>query len=474
MKKLLTLVILLALIAAGYTMFWVNTTDSLKQRVIQFADSHGITYDAIAKAGYPFGAEVILTNPKNAANLHRGTVSVGSSLFDIKKMWITLAGTTEINHNESTLSGTTTLKCNYCIKENLTIELPEPLTDMHVQFTDITLANKTGDVLKINQGLFTLKNELIEGFNNFSLGIDAKGFTYNPNNEINHKFFSNFTDEELDALKSDPSDIGFEAHGKIPAFQHPFYMNPSFENLPPFFTFVIDKSYIKSPLYTSTSDGSFEFKKEPDQFKAVMKMDGESVITDKLKPRLIKIVKTFSKDQKALTQLISENASELIPDFTRFGAIKSTLDASFAGNPSTGIIGASLDLRNFELASKPYGLKLNGQASLLKSDFTISLLHYLQLFSDVRHYYNKWQRILVESGTLTPKEMPVLSTRFQELVVKFLESFSESKDKERLEITFGYSPQEITIGAKNITQVMESYSQLVSDLKEEFEKESTE
>jgi len=470
MKKSLIFAGVIAIAAIVYSVLWFNTTNDLKQRVINKTAALGITYDSIDKAGFPFGAKITLTNPKIETTSHVGTVTIGSSLFDIKKLWVKSQGTTELQDEKEKVkvTGTATFKCTYCGNRELDLDVTELLRDMQLSVSDLKLANNSGDIIKIKSGNLALAIEKGETSNPFTFSMDANEFISYANPESYDTLFPDATKDDLRKLMNDKADIVFASHGAIPPFDHPFYTNPSIENLPSAFSFVVDKSAVNSTFYKSESDAAIDFQKKPDQYKAVVTMNSATQATDKLRPQVVEVLKLMAKEKPA----IAENAEGLVPDFIKFGRVSSIFDSTIAGNLGLGAVGTTLDLRNLNLSSDLYGLKVTGNASLMKSDFKITVDHHRELLTDARNYYNKWQKVLVSSGIVTASDMPVINERSQELIVEFLESLSESKDKNQLVIGIAYSMEGIKIGPKDLAQVVEAYGKLMSELKAEVGKEN--
>lgn len=539
MKKTLILISLIVLIAAVYSGFWWHKSNELKERVETALDeiskdennNFALKYDSLERKGFPFTVELAFTNPqliyKNNPSkvVQTGMVIVGSSIFEKEKIWIKASGTTDIlavqnseNPQHLRISGNSYFKCDYCGKHRgllktilrfkkdwdplLTASLiskwiPIILRDSTINVKDfnVTQASKEQpntfhDVLNVKEGYFNVKNKDADGYYHFSVDVNAEKMTFTNPQSIDdlHTIFPNSNKDELRQTFLDLGSFNmtFQAHGSLPTFDHPFYKNPSLENMPNF-SFVVDKSNRTSELDNLSAKGLIEFEKLPEnKFKGLLAAIEQWKATELLHAKVVKAVEVIAKEKvndgvdpkrKELEKLIIEQSNDLVPDFTKFGTFVFQINSEVngqRGSTPNHIEQGIFDLKILKVACDLYGLDLSGKlekklAGAYTSFLDIQIINYRDLFRDMANYYNKWQKIVVKSHQTNAESLPVISQAFVDRFSQFLESLSTKPESSTLDIPIYYEDSDhIKIGTKSLNDATADWTQTHIDLKNEI------
>lgn len=522
----------IALSAAIYTGVWYHKSNELKESVdIALAERSKnnnypfqMTYDKIERTGYPFNVEITFTNPKFLLNesqskiIHTGNLTFGQSLFDKQKIWVKSRGKTEYTPAHTgektekeegpiTFTGNAFLECSNCgnhlqlvnnmLTNTLTIEewAAILLENSKLELNDFTITQESKDrsdiqqIVKIQDAVLGVQNKIEKGNNNFVIHVDVKKmspiFTLQTIESL-RKIFPNASEEEIKTAfySCDNSDIILQAHGFVPTKDHPFYQSPSLKNLPPF-SLVIDKIDFKNACSIYQSEGKIRFEKPTEkEFKGLISFLYELKVTEKYHSQLIKMGELFASNKQAIkesdippdvAQVFKEHANELIPNLTKQGTIKNTIELNFHGHEEANSDNLDyVELNKYKIGSDLYDLNLDGKAEKTNTgnfagNLDIKLKNYQELFKDILNYYMKWQKYLAQAKA--KEQLPIISTQYVEKIEKFLESFSTSSNSNQLEIPIVYDGlTQIKIGKKTLADAINAWSQLLVDLDEEYKK----
>jgi len=520
-KRTPSLILIIFALVCFYTVFWFHKTDELKKRVVKETrvmedNIHGViefSYEDVSRAGYPFDVELVYTNPKlshvghDYRFVHEGKLTIGTSLFDKEKVWIKTAGSTTVSvgKEQFRLLGSTLLKCDDCDGEYIRHLYRKDLNDHDfmewaskalrnatIELKDFAIVNISQDkdvispeAFKMDRGYINLQSSEKDGLFHFSFDFDVKGFRliFEPNLPTLFKEYHPAIDRarlEKVTVEFGPSNFAFLARGTIPAMDHPFYSNPSVGQIPDLFSFALDKFDFNNGLGTYHSNALVDFKKLADnQFRLAFFSEDQLRASPKLQLWVIDLIKLLDGSGD-FRSVIAKHSSELVPNFAQFGLIESKHNLEFLGklglDPEMITVG-SYDLKDLKLGCDLYGLEIKGKImepgfDALNGHFNIRLTHYHEMLRDLRNYYNKWAKILVESK-IAIAIMPVISESFVDRLSQFLASLSTEKDKDNIDIPIvirNTQGDNITIGGKNTAELLQSFFELQAELKAEIKK----
>lgn len=523
---------ILVLIAI-YTVIWWHQSNRLQDEVTKtLADmskrdgsSAVLTYDKVVRGGYPLDVDLIFTNPKLVEKeskieiAHQGTVKIGRAIFQPEKVWVKSEGKTAFNlPKEATgdedqhyiVDGKIFYKCVGCgshihlvnneFVSDLTLDqwIPIVLSDSLLELKDFSVARSAKeptdfhDFLKIGKGFIKTKNTTSGGYNKFQVKSEFDKISSAVEYHALAHFKELFPDASDEELKQAFFGFGegtwvLEAHGAFPTLDNPFYNSPSFGNLPSF-SFVLDKLESRDAYAAYTAKGGLSFDRNTDKtVKGMIYADKEVQFTEKLHPKLVDLAKVLGQSiaknkemnprHAAVAQVLVDKAKQLIPDLARLGVIKSVIDLKSYGKTAddpNNLISFNVDLEKLKLESNLFQFNATGKVGFPEdkdssATFNLQLKQYKELFNALLKYYTRWQTSLQKVKTAS--QLPVITSKYVERIEQFLQSLSTTSRADELDIRFVYQdPGKAQIGKKSMQEVMMAWTQLMADLKAEFER----
>lgn len=525
----------IALVAIAYGGHWYYKADEAKKVVAAQIDQmakndpdYNLTHDPVSVKGFPLSYEVSIPNFKlvskktdsaengDVKQIHfDGNVVIGTDLWGTA-FWVEKKGVAKISlapsGNQFIADVDTSLSANV-ENPDKTQAFNHPFSTAAASFFDLSQEgyqinwdrikkgevatrqfnlkgvegdHKDQELMKFDHLNLSWTNERNDEGADLSLLFDLKGLESQPNlDKVIRDLIQGVghMPSQLSMLPSAPAgktDVYFDGKATIP-------QNFSFSNLASYqkLKIKINKFDISSAWGHYHLDSAFLFDSPKEKEKQIhFNWNSKSEISEaqyqQLSDDFVNFAKTppeEAEEQDPIAEKLhqlsiccEQDLRNAIPHYPALSPLSSNMALDIQINSDTRY---NVDLKQFDIAAKPYGFFSKGQALLEENNepkgiYKLEFTNYEKFLEDTIGFYNRALPVLNALSEESQK-LPPLNNEFKSQVQQFLKKISDDPDKDNadLHVTVNFLDiQNMTIGTLSPTDVQIEWESFIKKLEQ--------